>query len=279
MSGAVLYRLLDREPETLAASGLGHFDDDYAVNIISCIDIDGGRKWPVTAILEGAFQETYIKSVSMPDTVTDIGCGAFMGCGALVSAKLSDNLTAIKAQTFRDYGSLASIDIPPLVASIEQYAFENCPLTSVDIPASVSNIHVRAFDGCKLLNKLNVAHDNLSLTSVDGVLYDKAITKLLLCPPAKVSLTIPATLIAIREEALRGCRKLTSITSLALVPPKIEFTRMSWLRLVGKEGPAVGKCFDPAILENIPLHVPAASVDLYRQNPSWGRFANILPIE
>ena len=58
---------------------------------------------------------------------------------------------------------------------------------SVDIPASVTNIADGAFAGMTALTAITVAAENGAYSSVDGVLYDKAGTTLLLVPATKLS--------------------------------------------------------------------------------------------
>ena len=58
---------------------------------------------------------------------------------------------------------------------------------SVDIPASVADIADGAFDGMTALTAITVAAENGAYSSVDGVLYDKEGTTLLLVPATKLS--------------------------------------------------------------------------------------------
>ncbi len=58
---------------------------------------------------------------------------------------------------------------------------------SVDIPASVADIADGAFAGMTALTAITVAAENGAYSSVDGVLYDKAGTTLLLVPATKLS--------------------------------------------------------------------------------------------
>ena len=58
---------------------------------------------------------------------------------------------------------------------------------SVDIPASVTNIADGAFAGMTALTAITVNAENGAYSSVDGVLYNKAGTTLLLVPATKLS--------------------------------------------------------------------------------------------
>lgn len=78
---------------------------------------------------------TSIDSIIIPDSVTDIGNGAFSGCTALTRVTLSNNLSKIATETFYNCEALTSITIPNSVTSIERYAFYGCnALESMTIP-------------------------------------------------------------------------------------------------------------------------------------------------
>ena len=68
-----------------------------------------------------------------------------------------------------------------IVSSVGAYAFYLSGVTDVTLPASVSNVDDRAFRSSDVANVI-VADDNPNLSSYDGVLYDAALTRLLLIP-------------------------------------------------------------------------------------------------
>lgn len=79
----------------------------------------------VTSIGDEAFNNSNLKSISIPNTVTSIGARAFF------------------------YSTISSITIPNSVTSIGRSAFSSCVgLTSVTIPNSVTSIGEAAFHGC-----------------------------------------------------------------------------------------------------------------------------------
>ena len=103
------------------------------------------------------------------------------------------------------------------VTSIGSSAFYRCYyLASITIPSSVTSIHIGGSDNnsfyeCNNLISINVNEDNLHFSSVDGVLYNKEKTKLLLCPEAKKSVSIPNTVKEIDEYAFDGCKNIKNI--------------------------------------------------------------------
>ena len=96
------------------------------------------------------------------------------------------------------------------VASIEDGAFFR--LTSVTIPASVTDIGGSAFSGCTSLSTITVDGLNPVYSSVNGVLFNKNQSSLILCPQGKAgSYTIPASVTSIEREAFGNCACLTGV--------------------------------------------------------------------
>ena len=83
-------------------------------------------------------------SVTIPNSVTSIGDGAFNGCRGLTSITIPNSLTSIGDIAFNGCRGLTSITIPNSVTSIGRSAFSYCSgLTSVkclaSIPPSIGN--------------------------------------------------------------------------------------------------------------------------------------------
>ena len=163
----------------------------------------------VVSIDDYAFKDCLsLASVDLP-SVTSIGEDTFSGCTSLASIDLP-SVTSIGVNTFSGCTSLASIDMPS-VTSIGLGAFRDCTsLVSVDIPL-VTSIESYAFKGCTNLKEINVDISNNNYASVDGVLYNKDVTELILCPTGKTSLEVPNIVIGIADEAFWGCTSLSSI--------------------------------------------------------------------
>ena len=147
---------------------------------------------------------TAIGSVEIPETVKTIGAGAF--AGSLVdSITISESVTTIESEAFRECELLYSINIPETVTSIEYNAFNNCKnlqtveilakvsilpqgmfvwcenLTSVTIPATVTSIEWGVFDGCSSLSTVTYTGteqmwDTISIGNENSYLENASLT-------------------------------------------------------------------------------------------------------
>ncbi len=171
----------------------------------------------LTSIGSGAFRDcTGLTNITLPNSLTSIGSGAFRDCTGLTNITLPNSLTSIGVAAFSGCTGLTSVTIPNSVTSIGTQAFYGCTgLTSVTIPNSVTSIGVDAFYNCIKLKEINVAKDNPVYNSLDGVLFNRYLTSIIMYPPGKTDehYTIPNTVTAIvGDHAFAGCKYLNTIT-------------------------------------------------------------------
>jgi hypothetical protein len=161
-----------------------------------------------------AFEECReLTNISLGTGLADIGTDAFLGCG-LTSLAIPGNVTSIGQMGFSECPSLTNVTIANGLASIGAQAFLGCiTLATVAIPASVTNIGEFAFNSCPELASFAVDGGNSFYSSVDGVLFDKNQTTLVSYPQAKgTNYTIPNGVMRIQEYAFEDFAGLASVS-------------------------------------------------------------------
>ena len=111
-----------------------------------------------TSIKKDAFSGcSLLKSVTIGNSVTNIGDAAFKGCSSLQLVTIGNSVTNIGVAAFKGCSSLKSVTIPNSVTSIGRLAFSGCSsLQSVTIPDSVTIIDEGAFIDCDELNQVSI---------------------------------------------------------------------------------------------------------------------------
>lgn len=111
-----------------------------------------GITYKVTAIhFQAFFKCTELNSVSIPETVSDMGAYSFTQCTSLRSVDLPANATDIPDGLFWGCSSLKSVTLPEGIVSIGDYAFANCAsLENVNMPDGVEYIGKGALMGTAL---------------------------------------------------------------------------------------------------------------------------------
>ena len=175
-----------------------------------------------------------LTSITIPNSVTQIGNRAFYGCTGLTSVTIPNSVTSIGEYAFCGCTGLTSVTIPNSVTSIGEYAFSGCSsLTSITIPNSVTQIGDHAFYWCSGLASITIPNSvtqigknpfsysgvrriecNSSLFETDeNALYTKG-KKVIISYFNKIAsiFTIPNSVTHIGGSAFEGCGSLTSIT-------------------------------------------------------------------
>ncbi len=115
---------------------------------------------PVVRICSEGFRDAkYLTKIVIPDSVTEIGKGAFLNCTALVMVNIPQGVEDINESTFYNCPSLKTISIPATVKTIGYDAFWGCTsLTAISFPASLTWIGAGAFEGCSALTSVKFAN-------------------------------------------------------------------------------------------------------------------------
>ena len=116
-----------------------------------------------TSIGESAFVgcDYSLTSITIPDSVTNIGNYAFQNCRRLTNITIPDSVTSIGSSAFNYCTSFTSITIPSSVTSIGGHAFQYCyNSTSLTIGNGITSIGDYAFQGCSVLTSVTVEAQN-----------------------------------------------------------------------------------------------------------------------
>lgn len=243
-----IYYIID-EHEKYAKIGSGD-NNLYDVVIPEFLTIDN-EKYPVTQIDEYAFSGSNLVSVTIPNSVKNIGKWAFSWCPNLTTVTIGNGLESIRMDAFERSNKISTVNIsdieswckitfetiysnplsiarhlymngsevneiviPNSISSIEKYAFYNCQsLTSVTIPKSVTSIGMQAFWGCSI-TKVNIS-DVEAWCKID---FANASANPLSNNPhlylnntEVTNLKIPNSITAIKDYSFYGCGGLNSI--------------------------------------------------------------------
>jgi hypothetical protein len=153
-----------------------------------------------------------LQSVTLPSSLRYIGYAAFGKDAELKSVTIPNGVKSIAADAFNGCG-LKSVIIPESVMHIGDRAFCGCgELESVAISAGVASIGKGVFGGCNALKLITVDSGNQAFTSIDGVLYTKDRSELVMWPNPPKSAVIPEGVTKIRGWAFAGGSGMTSVT-------------------------------------------------------------------
>lgn len=207
-----------------------------SLNYIGAVTIpetftSGGQSYSVVRINDHVFMnQPNITTISIPASVVNIGNDAFKNCQSLTAITVdaaNANYKSDNGVLFNKAGTElvaypcgkagTAYSVPDGVAKIADQAFYGSNLTSIALPASVTtfgiyNVAHNAFEGATALTTITIDGNNANYKAIDGVLFNKSGTELIVCPEGKSgTYTIPAGVTAIDHFAFYHCEKLTSI--------------------------------------------------------------------
>ena len=231
-----------------------------------------GKSYPVTGIGEYAFEGcSFLKSITIPNSVTSIGSGAFYDCSGLTSIDIPNSVTSIGEGAFSGCSGLTSIDIPNSVMSIGDRTFQNCSgLTSIDIPNSVTGIGEGAFRYCSGLTSIDIPN---SVTGIGEGAFSSC--------SGLTSIDIPNSVTSIGNESFYICSSLTSVSfgsGLQLMGDRafVYCHSLSDITCYGTVPPiTLETAFDTKAYDKAELYVPQESLTDYKSDDVWKLFKNI----
>ena len=112
----------------------------------------------VKNIGNSAFRDwTNLSQVTLGDSLKTIGEGAFQGCTALESIIIPNSVTSFARDVFYGCSNLASVTLGNSLQTIGGGSFWECTrLDSIIIPNSVTTIEDRVFEGCTKLSYITL---------------------------------------------------------------------------------------------------------------------------
>ncbi len=238
-----------------------------------------------------------LSSVILPENLKIIPKCTFVGCSGLTSFIIPDSIISVEERAFAGCTELTSVYIPKRVARIGNNAFGGCAkMEKVNISdlSAWCNINFETgYLGSNnrwTSNPLSVAHhlyingeevknliipDNLSKIKKDAFYGCTGITTLI----------IPEGVQSIEEYAFYSCEKLKTV----YIPDGITYLRnnsfanckdLSDVFCYSKELPiAYNSTYQDSYIEYATLHVPASSLEKYKETAPWSGFGSIVPIE
>ena len=220
---------------------------------------------------------------------------------------ITEGVTSIGYCAFASLPELQVVRLPKSLTKIGGSAFMGCmALRNVTIPAGVNEIDAYAFSNCVSLTQYTVDEGNATYADVDGVIFNKEKTSVLMYPigredesyhiPAGVKttgkhafvglvwlteVTAPAGMESFGASAFTDCRRLKSVTlpDGFLMLNEYAFNGCENLEnivVLGKTPPQVQSgAFYHTPLSNITLTVPKGAKAAYAAAPVWKEFKQI----
>ena len=203
----------------------------------------------LTTIGEYAFYyHPNIVTVTVPNTVTEIGNQAFGGCNNLENCDLSGcNITTIPSSCFNSCRKLNSFTIPSSVTAIGNSAFQHCELFTSPLPTGIKSIEYYAFYGALMQDVDVVIPEGMGVPR-EGF-----------CGTQIRSIELPSTCYSSVEECYNHCSNLQSVTLKSPTVVGIQY-------------------FVSDNASNITLKVPSHLVAAYKSHPQWSIYHDVVAI-
>lgn len=178
---------------------------------------------PVTEIAPLVFWNShYLKSLTIPATVTYIREYAFTGCKNLEKVVFDEEsqLNTIGGCAFANCSSLKEIELPESLEIIEGAAFSACTsLESIHIPKNVNEINchfmANSFEKCTSLKSITIDEENQTYTMEGDFIYEMKDGKkhIVLCVGGDEDgvLSIPEDIDSFYWKAFETCKNVDTV--------------------------------------------------------------------
>lgn len=278
---------------------------ETATNTLVCGTENSTIPSTITAIGNGAFAETGLKNIVIPEGVTSIELQAFENCqnlksvtlpqslkklgyhvfanSGLTSVVIPEGITYLPQGTFNGCKNLETVTLPTTLETIEYNAFSNSVLTSIFIPKGVTNISSTSFNYCGKLSTISVSDENTTYDSRNNcnAIIQTATNQIL---RGTSNTIIPNTATSIGDNAFNDINSLTSI----VIPESVTSIGQYAFRFCNSLAEVVCKAkvapqlksdaFSNDVLSKATLYVPEESVESYKADGEWKKFSDIQPL-
>lgn len=280
------------------------YPNNYSGDIVvpENITLDG-TVYSVVALADRCFKKSKITSVSIPNSVKEIGSACFASCSSLKSIELPNEITTLPDSCFYDNYNLIKVKLPKNLEKIGKYCFYSCKFSQIQIPISVSEIGILAFAYCKELASIELP-DKIKVISEGCFMVCSKLNEISLpvsiesmelycfysCSSLK-EITIPNGVTIIPRNAFQKCNELerVDINSNVSSIGNNAFegcSKLQGINCYAKEPPTLGAdVFDSSILASCFLNVPEGSETKYKEAgasstsySAWKNFENIYPL-
>ena len=234
-------------PEGLDTIGNYAFDNCSALGSIiipSTVRLIG--KWA----FYGAFNPNGSAVITIADAEVNIGSNAF-GYSNIGAIDFGGRTHTIGERAFISCLKLDSVIVPPSVSYIGPGVFcynYNGRLKKVVLPEGIDTIRFETFHGCVKLQEVNIPS---TVVYIDTMAFNE-------CGRIK-HWTLPSGLTTIGAYAFADCSGTETITSLAVVPPVVEYD-----------------AFGRINQDRVTLTVPCGSEEAYLDDVNWSIFGTIV---
>lgn len=234
------------------------------------------NNYSVVRATNGAFQNTDITGITLPNSITSLGNSCFKLCNKLTSVKLPDNITSLGDYTFMGCSDLSVIELPKKLISLGVSCFLGCNITKLTLPNSITKLGRGCFNSCENLETVTLPQNITNLPDfafndckkLSGITLHEGITSLgESCFAGCSSLTsikLPKSINKITGPALYGCFENCSNLS--------EVT-CQWDNLDGID---VGSDAFDNIFSEARLYIPKGTTEIYKAKEPWSKFKYII---
>lgn len=235
-----------------------------------------GNNYVVIRATNGAFQNTDITSIILPNSITALGNICFRFCHNLTSVKLPDNITSLGDETFMRCSKLSVIELPKKLISLGQYCFMNCNITKLTLPNSITTIGQGCFYSCSNLETVTLPQN---ITNLPAACFED-------CKELS-EITLHEGITSLGQSCFAGCSSLTSIK----LPKSINkitgsmfngcFENCSNLSEVtclwnNLDDIDVANCTFNNIFSEARLYIPKGTTEIYKAKEPWSNFKYII---